>query len=66
MITPEEVYEALQTVKFDDLNKTRKHQVKYYERLKSKSKLTHRPLRMLRDNVSKPVGTRFSGVFGKQ
>ena len=26
MITPEEVYEALQTVKFDDLNKTRKHQ----------------------------------------
>jgi hypothetical protein len=63
-ITPSDVYDALKTVKFIDLNKTRKD-VNLLNSRKRKYNTRQKTLNMTRDNISSRRGTRFSGVFGK-
>jgi len=62
--TAKEIYEALKTVKFIDLNKTKKNTKRLDARNKSR-KPTRKALDMVRNKISSEKGTRYSGVFGK-
>ena len=62
--TSKQIYEALKTVKFIDLNKTRKN-VKKLDARSPDKKPTRRALDMVRNKISSEKGTRYSGVFGK-